>query len=164
MPITFTKVKLPNGWLGNMSGHAVEYNGKTWRTAEALFQALRFDNDEVREAIGAQHSPMGAKLIAKRHADKMTVVPMSAQDLANMELVLRLKLDQHPDLKDALLATGQETIIEDITNRPAGGRHAFWGMALVDGIWRGENTLGKLWMKLREELRNERQQPPARNP
>jgi predicted NAD-dependent protein-ADP-ribosyltransferase YbiA (DUF1768 family) len=157
MPITFTSVDLPFGWLGNMSRHALKYKRKTWRSAEALFQALRFKNAKIREAIREQKSPMWAKFTAKGHADKMTVVPESAQDLANMELVLRLKLKQHPDLKDALLATGHETIIEDVSNRPAGGRHAFWGMALVGGEWKGDNALGKLWMKLREELRNERE-------
>ena len=29
----------------------------------------------------------------------------------------------------------------------------FWGAVLKDGEWMGENLLGKLWMKLREELK-----------
>lgn len=52
--ITFTKVALPYGWLGNMSPHPIVVAGKTWKTAESLFQALRFaEDDPVREEIRA---------------------------------------------------------------------------------------------------------------
>jgi len=154
MPIAFTKVKLPYGWLGNMSAFPLEYNGQTWRTAEALFQALRFMDPAIREEIRKEKSPMGAKMVAKRHADKMVVQPTSSEDLANMETVLRLKLDQHPHLKEELKKTGDETIIEDVSNRSSQGRHLVWGMAFdqATGQWTGQNHLGKLWMKLRDEL------------
>jgi ribA/ribD-fused uncharacterized protein len=154
MPVSFTKVKLPFGWLGNMAGFKLEYGGKEWRTSEALFQALRFADEAIREEIRLAISPMTAKMIAKKHADKMAITPMSAGDVAIMELVLRLKLDQHPHLKAELLATGDEVIIEDVTNRPSGGRHIFWGMSKASGEWVGDNTLGKLWMKIRKELQD----------
>ncbi len=67
-----------------------------------------------------------------------------------METVLRLKLDQHPRLKELLLATGQEEIVEDCSNRQRGNA-LFWGAALQGGTWVGENRLGRLWMRLREE-------------
>ena len=38
---------------------------------------------------------------------------------------------------------------------------AFWGAALKDGQWVGENTLGKMWMKLREELKEKNRPAPA---
>jgi len=154
VPITFTKVKLPFGWLGNMAGFPLRYDDKDWRTPEALFQAYRFTDPAIREEIRLQRSPMGAKMVAKKNADKMTVTPTSAEDLALMEWVLRLKLEQHPQLKADLLATGDEIIIEDVSNRPSGGRHIFWGMSNASGSWVGDNALGKIWMKLREELRN----------
>ena len=52
--IPFTKTGLPNGYLGNMFPSPIEYDGKVWKTAEALFQALRFDDDEIRELIVAR--------------------------------------------------------------------------------------------------------------
>lgn len=152
-PVIFTKVKLPYGWLGNMAPFKIMYAGKEWRTTEALFQALRFTDETIREAIRLERSPMGAKFVAKRHAAKMTVVPTSAEDVAIMETVLRLKLEQHPQLKELLLATEDDVIIEDVTKRGAGGRHLFWGMSVESGDWFGQNTLGKLWMKIRRELR-----------
>lgn len=36
--LTFTKVRLPHGWLGNMAPFSVVFDGKPWRTTEALFQ------------------------------------------------------------------------------------------------------------------------------
>jgi predicted NAD-dependent protein-ADP-ribosyltransferase YbiA (DUF1768 family) len=157
MAIAFTKVKLPWGWLGNMSGHEVRFDDKVWPTAEALFQALRFSDPAIREAIRAERNPMKAKFLAKGKADQMTVAPMSEQDVANMEVVVRAKLDSNPHLVDELLVTGEELIVEDITNRGKGGNHAFWGAALVGDTWVGENTLGKVWMKIRTERRQARQ-------
>ena len=51
---------------------------------------------------------MTAKMIAKKHRDKMVVEPRSQQDLDNMRLVLRLKVDQNPEVKRILLATKDE--------------------------------------------------------
>lgn len=153
MAITFTKVGQPHGWLGNMAPFPVKYDGKWWKTTEHLFQALRFDDQAAREEIFALGSPMGAKMIAKKHKAKMVVSPQSPEDLANMEMVLRLKLQQYKELQRNLLGTGNETIIEDCSSRP-GVSGKFWGAAWEDGQWVGENTLGKLWMKLRDELRS----------
>jgi predicted NAD-dependent protein-ADP-ribosyltransferase YbiA (DUF1768 family) len=123
-----------------------------WPSAEALFQAMRFADPLIREEIRQQRSGMGAKIVAKKNADKMVVTPLSLLDLKNMEYVLRLKLEQHTELKELLKATGDEVIVEDVTRRSSPGRHTFWGMALKDGEWQGENTLGKMWMLLRFEL------------
>ena len=150
--VVIRKVREPYGWLGNMSRHAVG----DWPTAEHAFQALRFaDTSEVRRRIMGEPSPMAAKMIAKARAHEMIVQPRSEQDVANMRRILRLKLEQHPLLLEALRATGTRHIVEDCTAR----QHAsglFWGAARqADGTWRGANTLGVLWMELRpaEELR-----------
>ena len=142
--IAFTKVKLPYGWLGNMAPYQVEYDGRLWRTTEALFQALRFTDKDIQEKIRDQKSPMAAKMAAKAVKEHMTVEPQSSEDLANMTLCLKLKLATHVQLKVLLLATGEDRIIEDCTNRPHGSG-LFWGAALKDGIWVGENKLGVLW-------------------
>ena len=149
--IAFTKVKLPFGWLGNMSPHPIIFWDKEWRTAEALFQAGRFVTDDpIREEIRAEASPMSAKMIAKGQVERMFIQPMSDADVGWMIVVLNLKLQQHPNLKQELLSTGQRQIIEDCTKRPHGSG-LFWGAAKqADGTWLGENKLGKLWMGIRE--------------
>ena len=118
--IIIRKVADPHGCWGNMASYPVVYRGKRYRTTEALFQSLRFDDEEVVEAIRAEKSPMGAKFVAKRHRAKMVVEPLSEQDLDNMRLCLRLKVEQHPELAEALLETGEELIVEDCTKRQRG--------------------------------------------
>lgn len=151
--VSFTKVSLPNGWLGNMSPHPIEYEGKTWRTTEALFQSLRFNDQDIIEGIRLEKSPMGAKFKAKANKSNMKVMPQSKEDICNMMMCLRLKIDQHPDLKRMLLDTGDSHIIEDCSSRKRGSG-LFWGAALVEGEWIGENRLGKMWESIREEIRN----------
>jgi predicted NAD-dependent protein-ADP-ribosyltransferase YbiA (DUF1768 family) len=97
---------------------------------------------------------MGAKMKAKKFKDQMVVVPMSEEDVQNMKMVIRLKFDQYPVLKSKLKISGLHTIVENIGNRK-GERHLFWGMKKADGIWEGNNQMGKLLMELREEYLKE---------
>ena len=149
--IVIGKVKDEGGCWGNMAPFPIEFDGKRWLTSEALFQAMRFDDEQIREAIRNEKSPMGAKMKAKKNREKMIVTPMSEADLKNMRLVLRLKIEQHPALRQMLIESGDAFIVEDCTRRQRGSG-LFWGAALIDGEWVGQNWLGKLWMELRDEL------------
>jgi ribA/ribD-fused uncharacterized protein len=134
-----------------MSPYPVEYQGKSWKTTEALFQALRFDDEDVIEKIRSDNSPMGAKFTAKKYKSQMIVDPQSSVDIKNMIKVVALKIEQHPDLRELLVNTGTDEIIEDVTSRMRGSG-VFWGAGLKDGDWIGENILGKIWMKQRSLL------------
>tara|TARA_R110000782_G_scaffold54693_1_gene115729 strand:+ start:53 stop:553 length:501 start_codon:yes stop_codon:yes gene_type:complete len=152
--IGFTKVALPYGWLGNMSPYPIEFGGQTWKTSEALFQSLRFNDNDIKELIRNEKSPMGAKLIMIENKDYITTEQHSPKDVNNMKMCLLFKLMQHPNLIEELLLSGDRTIIEDVTARGDKGGNLFWGAMLVEGEdgfnWVGRNTLGKLWMELRE--------------
>jgi predicted NAD-dependent protein-ADP-ribosyltransferase YbiA (DUF1768 family) len=157
--ISFTKVALPYGWLGNMSPHPVTYNGEVWRTTEALFQALRFNDPSIQKEIRDEKSPMGAKLKAKGimksleesgDISKIEVTPLSAQDLKNMEMCVKLKVSQPPDLLKELLKTGDLPIYEDVASRGKRGSNLFWGALIENGVWIGQSHLGKIWEKVRE--------------
>ena len=113
--ISFSKTKLSYGWLGNMFAAPITYNGQIWRTSEALFQALRFEDLTIREMIRNDKSPMGAKLMKKKYKTKIVVEPMSEEDINNMRLCLQIKFDQHPDLREKLLK--QETILSSKISR-----------------------------------------------
>lgn len=152
--ISFTKVDLPYGWLGNMSPYKVNYNGKEWLTVEALIQVLRYDDESIREIIRSQKSPMGAKMKAKSFKESMLVIPTSEKDVENMKMCVKLKVEQNNEFKAKILRTGEFEIIEDVSNRP-GERHLFWGAKKVNGEWEGQNMMGKIWMKIREELKKE---------
>jgi predicted NAD-dependent protein-ADP-ribosyltransferase YbiA (DUF1768 family) len=157
--IAFTKVALPYGWLGNMSPYPITYNGEVWRTTEALFQALRFNDPDIQKEIRDEKSPMGAKFKAKSiiqglkesgEIHKISVTPLSSEDLKNMEMCVKLKVSQHPDLLNELLKTGDLPIYEDVTSRGRKGSNLFWGALLENGVWIGQNNLGKIWESIRD--------------
>ena len=149
--IGFTKVDLPHGWMGNMSAYPIKYGNKIWKTSEALFQALRFDDEEIIELIRNYPSPMSAKMKARKHKAKIVLEPRSEQDLENMRLVIDLKLVQHPELARKLLITGNAYIYENIEKRKSvSGR--FWGAIFKDNEMIGENWLGKILMVKRDQL------------
>lgn len=154
--IAFTKVDLPFGWLGNMSPFPIRFQGKFYKTSEALFQCLRFEGfEEIQELIRNEPSPMGAKMKAKKYKNMLQQIDEEIRknrDIELMEMVLIEKLRSHPRLVKMLIETGTRTIIEDCSKRNRGSGQ-FWGSALVNGNWEGENILGNLWMKLREEYR-----------
>ena len=152
--ISFTNVNSPYGWLGNMSAFPIDYKNERWRTSEALFQAMRFEDEEIRQNIRAQRSPMAAKMRAKGSNHLMIVEPCSQQDLENMRICLDLKFSQHPGLRRQLIQTGNDTLVEDVSKRPT-ARSLFWGMQYINNEWVGTNTLGLLLMELREKLQNE---------
>lgn len=151
--IAFTKVKLPYGWLGNMSAFPITYENKTYLTTEALFQALRFTNKpEIQELIRLEKSPMSAKMVAKGKTEFMDEgILYSDKDIDNMRKCLQLKLEQHPQLKIDLINTNDMILIEDCSKRPHGSG-LFWGSEKTETGWNGKNILGVLWMEERNKL------------
>lgn len=150
--IAFTKVALPYGWLGNMSPHPITFNGRLFKSSEAAFQCSRLPHDHpIIEKVMEAKSPFAAKLVAKSVAHDFIVKPCSQEDVDNMELCLRAKIEQHTNLRTELKNTGDATIIENCTARQYGA-NLFWGAANIAGKWTGENVLGNLWMMIRSEL------------
>ena len=93
---------------------------------------------------------MAAKMKAKKNREHYIIDPMSDQDVENMKLCVRLKLEQHPKLKAELLKTGENYIFENIGTRN-GERHLFWGAKMINGELAGNNMMGKIWMEFREK-------------
>lgn len=144
--IAFTKVNLPFGWLGNMAPYPVTYEGKRYRTTEALFQCLRFKaHPEVQDEIRECASPMAAKMVAKKNR----ALADTSNDVENMKLCLHLKLEQHPVLKNWLYWTKDALIVEDATKRKTSSTARTWGAVKNGDSWEGQNLLGKLWMEIR---------------
>lgn len=146
-----TSVKSETGYLSNMYSSPIDYDGKKFLTCEALFQWLRFPkNPEVQQEIYEARSPMAAKMKALKYKDLLQRENWdeSEDDIDRMRLCLKLKFDQHPELKDKLLNTKDGIIIEDVSSRDRESAR-FWGCVRVNGYWKGRNVLGKLLMELR---------------
>ena len=138
-----------------MSAYPITYQGKEYRTAEALFQSMRFHKyPDIQELIREQLSPMGAKMKARKNREKLNRGEKwdeAQEDIPWMKECLELKFDQHPILKKKLIDTGDAEIIEDCTTHDKESAR-FWGAVKKEGQWVGENKLGKLLMEIRDKL------------
>ncbi len=130
----------------NFSAHTVNIWGINFPTSEHAYQWKKYSVSlpEIAKSILEAGSPHAVKIISNRNKDK---VPDSwhEEKAAIMEEILRAKAAQHEDVRKKLLKTGSKIIAE---NSPT---DSYWGIG-ADG--KGENMVGKIWMKIREDLKN----------
>lgn len=132
--------------LDNFSSFKVEWNGHLYSSLEEAFQAASFmgSDDELVEMVKNSHSAHEAQKIAYANLSKQRK-DWNTKSLEVMEELLRLKIEQNPYVLKKLLETKNYYIVEDSP------KDSFWGWGENRD---GDNNLGKLWMKLREEYRN----------
>ena len=130
----------------NFSSFKVEWNGYLFSSVEEAYQAASFmgSDEELVEKIKKSHSADEAQRIAYANRDKRRE-DWDDVKISIMEELLRLKIEQNPYVKKKLLQTEDYMIVEDSP------KDDFWGWGFNRN---GQNNLGKLWMKLREELKN----------
>jgi ribA/ribD-fused uncharacterized protein len=130
----------------NFASFQVVWRGERWATSEHAYQASHFFEtapglaEQIRNALSAHD----AYKLAKANADK---APKNWDEIkvGIMEEIVRCKLEQHPYIQDKLRQTGTVQIVEDSP------KDDFWGWGLNRD---GRNELGKIWMKLREDMLN----------
>jgi len=133
--------------FSNFSSFSVKWKGKLWPTSEHAYQASRFmeSNPRVVEIINKARSADEAYKIAQKYLGIKFVNYDKSIDSKNMESILRAKLKQNPYVMHKLLQTGRRKIVEDSP------KDSFWGWGKDK---KGRNELGKIWMKLRDEIIN----------
>lgn len=133
----------------NFSSFKVLYNGHLYSSLEEAYQAAKFIGvaSEIEEKIKNSYSAHEAQKIAYENRDKQRKDWAEVKE-SIMEELLRLKLEQNPYVKKKLLETKDYLIVEDSP------KDNFWGWGKDR---QGNNNLGKLWMKLRDELLQEEQ-------
>jgi ribA/ribD-fused uncharacterized protein len=129
--------------FNNFSAHAIEYEGELYPTSEHAYQAAKCTDPNGRKAIRDARSPLQAKTLSNGTYRDARNPDWDQKKVAVLEEILRAKIAQHPEAREALRASGREDIVEDSPT------DYFWGEG-ADGT--GLNMLGKLWMKLRDEL------------
>lgn len=131
--------------LDNFSPFGFIMNDLYFPTSEHAFQYLKFidTNNEIAEKIRRALSPDDARKIAH---DNKKYRPTNWTDLKydKMEEVLRLKVEQNPRVKEVLLNTQDLLIAECCIDEDTD-----WG---IDNNNQGENHLGTIWMKIRDDL------------
>ena len=133
------------GCFSNFSDHGIELDGKYWPTVEHYFQAQKFvttDPDwaeKIRQALTpAEAKKRGGNRSHPLREDWETV----KDDL--MRQAVKRKFETHAEIREILLATGDEEIVE---NAP---RDYYWGCGATGG---GKNMLGLILMETREAMK-----------
>jgi len=131
-----------HSFLSNRYMVSVKLDGFAFRTADVAFWALSCANEEERRIV-ASSRPENARQIAEQY---QRVPGWEVSQIAIMERIIRAKFNQHEMLAEKLRATGNARLVWTNTVPDT-----FWGEDRYACV--GENHLGRILMKVREELR-----------
>ena len=133
------------GEFSNFADYPITVDGVEWPKSEHYFQAMKFHDADYRRAICSDPNPMTAKKLGQTR--KVPLRPDWDNVKDDIMLVaVREKFRAYPDLAALLLSTGDEDIIE------AAPTDYYWGAGRTGS---GKNMLGKILMRVRDELRTE---------
>lgn len=131
-----------NDPLSSYSKYGFYLDDAEWPSAEHYYQAMKFEDNAIREKIRQAQHPMDAVKIAKQYKRQIR------KDWAKIrETVMTrgnyIKCRTHQEVASALLNTGDKKIVENSQF------DYYWGCGR-DG--RGENAYGKILMDIRDKL------------
>jgi ribA/ribD-fused uncharacterized protein len=132
-------------WLSNFWPVEIEYNSRVFQSVEHAYMAQKNLSDVWQEFCVNETDP---KLVKKMSLEIRLRSDWEEVKLSIMEDLIRIKF-ANPTLKEQLLDTGDDLIQEGNT-----WGDTFWGVDLETGA--GKNLLGKIIMKVREELKNQK--------
>lgn len=130
-------------WLSNFAHVKIVYKGIPYYSVEHAYQSAKSVDMEWKSLCADRHITAGT--IKQKSRDVDIVLDWDEIKLGVMEECLRQKFLIEP-YKSKLEATGDQEIQEGNT-----WNDTFWGVNLETG--EGQNNLGKLIMKIREENR-----------
>ncbi|ALB41394.1 MULTISPECIES: NADAR domain-containing protein [Nostocales] len=146
MTIYFYKVSQPYGCFSNFSPHGIDVEGTYWPTVEHYYQGQKFVGSPDAPIIPLIHAaPTPEEAAALGRCPSRCLRP--DWELVKTQVMRRAvfkKFITHPDIREILLITGDEMLIE---NSPT---DCFWGCGANHT---GENHLGKILMSVRAEIR-----------
>lgn len=136
-------------WLSNFHPVKISYEGINYPSTENAYQASKFESLPRTDLLGSQIFELKkvyaliSPAAAKKHSKQIPLRPdWDSVKLQVMEDITRLKY-QDRILRQLLIDTGDKYLEE--TNWWS---DKFWGVCRGEG----ENNLGKIIMKIREEI------------
>ena len=130
--------------LENFSAFGLTMNGIYFKTGEHAFQYLKFKDKKICDEIINCNDPYSARILGRKYKSER-ISNWSDVKYDYLEKIFKLKLEQNPIVKEALLATKDYLICEYCVDEDIE-----WGL---DKNGNGENKLGKTWMKVRNEIK-----------
>jgi ribA/ribD-fused uncharacterized protein len=143
MSIWFYSKSPEHGWLSNFSEHGFTLDGVRWPSVEHFYQAQKYVGTEAAERIRQADSAP----IARKIGQDRSLHPRADWDSVKEEVMRRAiwaKFEQNRQLRELLLATGDEELVHESRS------DRFWGRNR-DGA--GENRLGAILIEVRQSLR-----------
>ena len=144
MTIYFYSTREAYGAFSNFSAHGFELDGKYWKTSEHYFQAMKFEGTEYADKVREARSPKQAAELGRRRDFPLRKDWEKVKDDVMRKAILK-KFETHDDIRELLLSTGDEELVEKTTG------DYYWGCG-TDGT--GKNMLGKILMEVREQLKD----------
>jgi len=146
MAVDWEKVEFKDEkrFLSNMYVCNIIYKGKKYGSSEHIYQAMKSENIEYQEYIRGLEEPT----MTKKEADRLLGDIYEFREdwesvkLALMEEILYLKFEQNLELKEKIIK------IDGYIEEKNSWGDRFWGTSEGEG----ENHLGRLLMKVREEM------------
>ena len=135
----------PANPLASYSKHAFRLDGSDWPSVEHYYQAMKFDDQAIREEIRNALHPAKAARIARRQRRRVRNGWDDVKEVY-MTRATYIKCRTHTAVADALTATGERTFIE------TSQYDYYWGCGRDT---RGRNVYGRVLANVRQRLREE---------
>lgn len=147
MSIKFSKTRGKFGCLSNFFPCKVEFDGLCYKNSEAAWQSLKTLDMEQRARF-CNYSASESKRVGRRVSLRPDWEDIKYKLMIDVCLA---KFTQNTELKEILLSTGDEELIENTT----GWHDNIWGNCECPKCIgkTGQNLLGKALMEVREILR-----------
>ncbi|HEY9522758.1 MAG TPA: NADAR family protein [Thermopolyspora sp.] len=137
--------EVPYGCFSNFSDHGFELDGRWWATSEHYFQAQKFVDTRHADLIRRARTPLRAAELGRDRSKPLRRDWERVKDDV-MRRAVAAKFRTHAGIRDILLSTGDEEIVEDTTT------DHYWGRGRTGT---GKNMLGRILMRTRGLLRAE---------
>lgn len=147
-----------------IKGFSIEWKGKTYPTSEHIYQCEKYDDEEYRELVrNAPTAGLAAKIgkmslqginmykdkeyainAIRRYKERIKINPnWSTCKYGIMIEIIKAKFDQHEDLRNLLITTYPQRLVEESPY------DVYWGEGKNKD---GHNHLGRILMAYRDSL------------
>ena len=160
MRVTDTHIYFWGSFLSNWipNNLHMEYNREIFTNSEQLFmyiKAMRFhDTDTADEIVKFGYEPKVAKQLG-RQVKNYNEEQWNILRFLSMYDAIMCKFQSDKKLKQQLLDTGDKILVEGSPMDPIWGVMIKWDddRILDEKNWKGQNLLGKVLMKVRNDLK-----------